>query len=99
MLKLTVIVKAKDAHQGKPVADLLFQLYHSKGITGATVFQGVRGYGIRGVARADILGMSINLPVEIETVAEREKILEVIPQVRSIVEGNGLVTTTEVDVY
>jgi PII-like signaling protein len=69
-LKLTVIVKARDSFEGKPVVDVLLSLYKRAGISGATVTHAARGYGVRGVARADVLGLSVNLPTIIETVAD-----------------------------
>lgn len=99
MLKLTVIVKARDSYQGKPVIDLMVDLCHKSGITGATVTHGARGYGARGVARADVLGMSVNLPAIFETVSDRDKIAIVLPEIRKMIGSNGLVTTSEVDVY
>ena len=74
MLRLTVIVKARDSFKGKPMVDVLISLYKEAGISGATVTHAARGYGARGVARADILGLSVNLPTIIETVADHEKV-------------------------
>ncbi len=99
MTKLTVIVKAKDSFQGKPVVDLLVSLYKKEGISGATITHAARGYGIRGVARADVLGLSINLPAIVETVAEGEKVAKVLPEIHRMIGNNGLITTSEVDVY
>lgn len=99
MLKLTVIVKARDSHKGKPMVDVIISLLQKAGISGATVTHAARGYGARGVARADVLGLSVNLPTIIETVAEKDKIAKVIPQVREMVGTNGLITTSEVSVY
>ncbi|HUH99466.1 MAG TPA: DUF190 domain-containing protein [Nitrososphaerales archaeon] len=99
MLKLTVIVKAKDSYQGKPVVDVLLSLFKKVGISGATVTHAARGYGVRGVARADVLGLSVNLPTIIATVTDRERIARVLPEIQRMVGTNGLITTTEVDVY
>ena len=99
MLKLTVIVKAKDSYQGKPVVDVVINLCHSAGITGATVTHAARGYGARGIARADVLGLSVNLPAIIETISERDKIAKILPEIQKMVGSNGLITTAEVDVY
>ena len=99
MLLLTVIVRSRDSYEGKPVDGVILSLYKRMGISGATVTHGARGYGIRGEARADVLGLSINLPVIIETVVDRERVDKLIPEVRRIVGGNGLVTTTEVSLY
>jgi PII-like signaling protein len=99
MLRLTVVVKARDSFGGKPVVDVLLSLYKKTGISGATVTHAARGYGVRGVARADVLGLSVNLPTIIETVAEYEKVGEVLPEIHRMVSSNGLITTEEVNVY
>jgi uncharacterized protein len=99
MLKLTVIVKARDTYHGKPLVDVVISLCKDAGIAGATVTHAARGYGVRGVARADVLGLSVNLPTIIETVAEKDKIAKVLPQVHEMIGSNGLITTAEVDVY
>jgi uncharacterized protein len=99
MLRLTVIVKARDSFQGKPLVDVLLSLYKQAGISGATVTHAARGYGARGVARADVLGLSVNLPTIIETVADNEKVGELLPEIQRMVGSNGLITTAEVNVY
>jgi uncharacterized protein len=98
MLKLTVRVRHRDEHDGKQITDLLLALYKRNGISGATVFQGIRGYGARGSTRADVLGLSMNLPVVIETVDEPHKIQAVLAEVKVIVGSNGLITLEELDV-
>lgn len=98
MLKLTVRVRAKDEHEGKSIPDLLLSLYKSRGISGATILQGIRGYGKHGTSRADVLGLSLNLPLVIETVDEEGKVLAILPEVRIIVGMNGLTTVEPVDV-
>jgi uncharacterized protein len=99
MLRLTVIVKARDSFEGKPIVDLLLSIYKKAGISGATVTHAARGYGARGVSRADVLGLSVNLPTIIETVASNETVGKVLPEIHRMVGSNGLVTTEEVNVY
>jgi uncharacterized protein len=99
MLKLTVIVKARDSFKGKPVVDVVLSLYKQAGISGATVTHAARGYGVRGVARADVLGLSVNLPTIIETVAPNEKIAQVLLEVHRMIGSNGLIMTEEVNAY
>jgi len=99
MLKLTVIVKARDNYQGKPVVEVLLSLFKKVGISGATVTHAARGYGARGVARADVLGLSVNLPTIIETVASSEMVGKVLLEIHHMVGNNGLITTEEVNVY
>lgn len=99
MLRLTVIVKAKDSYQGRPVVDVILALCKAAGIPGATVTHAARGYGIRGVARTDVLGLSINLPTIIETVTDKERVAKILPEIHRMVGANGLITTSEVEVY
>jgi PII-like signaling protein len=98
MLKLVVRVRHRDDYEGKNIADALLSMYRQKGISGATVWQGVRGYGRRGESRADILGLTLNLPLVIETVDEHQKIEELLSDVKRIVGTNGLITLEEVKV-
>lgn len=97
-LRLIVRVRARDEHEGKPVSDLLLSLYKTSGISGATVLQGVRGYGKHGVSRADVLGLSINLPLVIETVGDEEKVSGILSEVKRIVGSNGLITIEPVEI-
>jgi uncharacterized protein len=98
MLKLTVRVRGRDAHKGKPIVDLLLALYKERGLSGATVLQGVRGFGVHGVSRVDVLGLSINLPLVIETVEAPPKIEAILSEVKTIVGENGLITIEDVRV-
>lgn len=97
-LRLTIRIRHRDEHQGRPIVDLLMTLYKNSNISGATVLQGIRGYGVRGAARADVLGLSVNLPLVIEAVDDPSKIRPILPQVKEIVGSNGLVTLEETEV-
>ncbi|HUK27105.1 MAG TPA: DUF190 domain-containing protein [Candidatus Acidoferrales bacterium] len=99
MLKLTVRIRNRDEYDGKPIIDLLLALFKDHGITGTTVLQGIRGFGMHGVARVDVLGLSVNLPVVIETIDEYQKIEPLLNDVKRIVGSNGLVTLEEVRVF
>ncbi len=99
MLKLTVRVRNSDAYQGKNISDVLIELYKKSGISGVTLLQGVRGYGTRGASRVDILGLSANLPLVIETIDEYQKIESILSKVKNIVGSNGLITLEEVNVF
>lgn len=98
MLKLTVIVRSRDSHTGKPIADLFVSLYGKNGVSGATILQGVRGYGKHGMARAHVLGLSINLPLVVMTIGETEKIESILSKVKKIVGSNRIITLEEVSV-
>jgi len=97
MLKLTVYSRNSDKYHGKSISDALFELYQKNSINGATILQGIRGYGVRGASRADVLGLSVNLPIIIETIDENQKIESIISSVKNIVGTNGLIMLEEVN--
>jgi len=99
MLKLTVRARSHDQFEGKSLADSLLELYAAHGISGATVVQGIKGYGVRGHAKFEVLGLSVNLPIIIETVGEYEKVEEVLASVKKMVGTNGLITLEEVNAF
>jgi uncharacterized protein len=99
MLRLSVFARNTDKYEGKSISDVLFELYKKSGISGATIIQGVRGYGIRGSSRADVLGLSVNLPLIIETIDEFQKIESVLSSVKNILGSNGLITLEEVSTF
>ena len=47
----------------------------------------------------DVLGLSVNLPVVIETIDEYQKIEPLLSDVKQIVGNNGLITLEEVHVF
>ena len=99
MLRLTVRARSKDQFEGRSLADSLLELYKKHGIGGATITQGVKGYGVRGAARFDVLGLSVSLPIIIETVGEFQKVEEVLASVKRMVGANGLITLEEVNAF
>ncbi|MHB1907476.1 MAG: DUF190 domain-containing protein [Nitrososphaerales archaeon] len=99
MLKLTVRIRNRDSHDGRNIEDLLLGVYKDSGISGATVLQGVRGFGTRGVSRVDVLGLSVNLPLIIETIDEYQKVERILTKVKEIVGTNGLITLEEVNAF
>jgi uncharacterized protein len=99
MLKLTVRARTGDKFEGRNLAEALLSLYKERGIGGATVFQGVKGYGLRGSARLNVLGLSVSLPVIVETIGEYAKVESVLSEVKRMVGRNGLITLEEVSVF
>jgi uncharacterized protein len=99
MLKLTVRARANDHFEGRNLADSLLELYKKNEIGGATVVQGVKGYGVRGAAKFDVLGLAVNLPIVIETVGEYQKIEGILASVKRMVGANGLITLEEVNAF
>ena len=99
MLKLTVRARTHDQYGGKSLSDSLLELYKNAGLGGATVTQGVKGYGVRGASKFDVLGLSVNLPIIVETVGEYDKVKAILVTVKTMVGSNGLVTLEEVNAF
>ncbi len=93
--KLTIYVDESDKAYGKPVYEVLLDLFYKRKIAGASVFRGIEGYGSDGVFHtAKILELSTSLPVKIEVVDSEAIINEVLPEVTSIV-TRGLVEISD----
>ena len=93
--KLSVYVDEADNLHGKPVYEVLLDIFFKRKIAGVSVFRGVAGYGSNGVVHtAKILELSTTLPVKIEVVDSEEMINDVLPDVTSIVE-KGLVEVSD----
>lgn len=93
--RLTVYVDESDKIGGKPVYEILMDVFYKKKIAGVSVFRGVAGYGSDGVFHTSkMLELSTSLPVKIEAVDSEEMINTVLPDVSEIV-GKGLIEISD----
>ncbi len=96
--KLTIYLDEGDKLHGKPVYEVLLDIFFKRKIAGATVFRGIEGYGSDGVFHtAKMLELSTTLPVKIEVVDSEEMISDVLEDVTSIVE-KGLIEVSDTTV-
>ncbi|MFO0753348.1 MAG: DUF190 domain-containing protein [Thermodesulfovibrionales bacterium] len=96
--KLTVYIDETDKYEGKPVYEVLMDLFYRKGISGVSAFRGIAGYGSDRVFHTSkILDLSTALPIKIEVVDSEEKIRSVLPDVEEIVK-KGLVELSDTTV-
>jgi PII-like signaling protein len=96
--KLTIYVDETDKFHGKPVYEVLLDIFFKKSIIGVSVFRGVAGYGSDGVFHTSkMLELSTSMPVKIEVVDSEEMINRVMPDVYHVVE-KGLVEVTDTTV-
>lgn len=96
--KLTVYVEEADHFGGKPVYEVLLNIFHKKKIAGVSVFRGVAGYGPKGVVHtAKIEALAMNMPMKIEALDTEENINRVLPDVYQVVE-KGLVEIADTNV-
>lgn len=96
--KLTIYVDEVDKFHGKPVYEVLLDIFFKKKIMGVSVFRGIAGYGSDGVFHTSkMLELSTSMPVKIEAVESEEMINRVLPDVYHVVE-KGMVEVTDTNV-
>ncbi|ACX72111.1 MAG: DUF190 domain-containing protein [Methanococci archaeon] len=96
---LKIYLREGDKFEGELMYKYLIKLMKNEGLSGATVYKGICGYGIRGIAEFDIFRLSMNLPVIIECIDVEENINRVLPKLYEVVKNNGLIAITECEVY
>jgi PII-like signaling protein len=85
-------------HRGKPLYQALLNMLREHGCAGASVVQGIAGFGASArIHTGSILRLSMDLPVIVEVVDAEEKIQEVLPLMDEMI-GGGLVTLEKVHV-
>lgn len=96
--KLVVYIDETHKFHGKPVYEVLLDIFFKKKIMGVSVFRGIAGYGSDGVFHTSkMLELSTSMPVKIEVVESEEMINRVLPDVYHIVE-KGMVEITDTNV-
>jgi len=95
MWQLIIRIKRNDEVGGKRVAHLLLDVLKKAGISGATVWTGVDGFGKRGKSTMHLEGVQVNMPLIIEVVDLQEKLEPLLIELKGLVDDNGLVTIQE----
>ena len=94
---LTIRIKKNDEVNGKRLYRTLLDFMMGAGISGATVVSAMDGFGRRGRSTLHIEGISMNYPLVIEVVEEQSKLEPLLPQIKRMVDDNGIVTLHEVN--
>lgn len=97
MLCLMIRIKRNDELNGKRLHKLLIDFLIQNKIAGATVWTGVDGFGKRRRSTIELEGITINMPLIIEIIDEKSKLEPLLPNLKRMVNDNGLVTIHEVD--
>lgn len=93
--RLAIYVDEIDKVKGKTAYKAILDFLCKNGVSGATVFRGVAGYGGDGVVhRARILELSDNLPLKIEVIESAEKLESIMPELLQLV-GKGLIELSD----
>jgi PII-like signaling protein len=96
MWQLVIRIKKNDEVGGKRLQTLLMDCLVKTGVSGATVWTGVDGFGKRGKSTLHLEGVIVNMPLMIEVVDLQEKLEPLLPELKAIVGDDGLVTVNEV---
>jgi len=80
------------SYKGMPLYQALLQMLREHGCAGASVVQGIAGFGASArIHTGSLLRLSMDLPIIVEVVDTEEKIQEVLPLMDRMI-GGGLVT-------
>jgi|SRR5690349_7638782 uncharacterized protein len=97
MLCLTIRIKKNDELHKKRLERLIIDFLMQNKVSGATVWLGVDGFGKGGRSTVHLEGITINQPLMIEIIDDREKIEPLLIPLKRIVDDHGLMTFHEVD--
>lgn len=96
--RLKIYVGESDRWENLPAYKAVVHFLREKGFRGATVTQGVYGFGKRSLLHASSpLRLSMDMPIIIEAVDRKERFEEVLPQLVRMVR-DGLITLEDVTV-
>lgn len=97
-VRLKIYLGESDRFEGRPAYQAVVERMREKGLWGATVTRGIYGYGKRSrLHSASALRLSEDLPLIIEVVEARAKLLALVPELSEMVKG-GLITIEDVQV-
>lgn len=97
-LRLTIFIGEADIWHHKPLFTEIVHRAHTAGLSGASVFRGVEGYGASNhIHTTRLLSLSEDLPVAIVIIDTADRIRAFLPQLDDLV-TTGLVTLDEVTV-
>ncbi len=96
LLKIFIGEGHKHGHQ--PLYEAIVLEARKRGLSGATVTRGIMGFGKNSQLRTSkVLCLSLDLPLTIEIIDEKEKISKFLPILDPMIK-QGLVTSEKIDV-
>jgi len=98
MWTVTIRFKRNDHLGGKRLEPMIMEFLKKSGVSGATAWTGVDGFGKRGNSTLKLEGVTVNMPLIIEVIDESGKLEPLLPELKRMVGDNGLVTIQEIDV-
>jgi PII-like signaling protein len=97
-LRLTVFVGEADRHGHRSLAEEIVHRAHASGLSGASVFRGIEGFGAsEQLHTTRLLSLSDDLPLAIVIVDAPDRVRAFVSQLDELL-TDGLVTLDEVEV-
>jgi uncharacterized protein len=96
---VTIMIKRNDQLHGKPLHKVLIEFLMRAKISGATVLTGIDGFGKRRRSTIHLEGITMNMPLIIKIIEEQSKIEPLLPQIKRMVNDNGVLSIHEVQVF
>jgi len=95
---MRIYVGEKDKWHEKPLYKAIVECMRANDIAGATVYQGILGYGANGrIHKGSPMGLSHDRPVMLSVIETEEKLRKVMPLLDEMVQ-QGLVVLSDVDI-
>ncbi len=94
MISLIIRIKRNDKFEDKRLHELIISLLLQNNISGCTVWSGVDGFGKR---KRSTSTSEDNMPLVIEVIDEKLNIEPLLPEIKRIIGGNGVITIHEVN--
>ncbi|MFE5077573.1 DUF190 domain-containing protein [Streptomyces halstedii] len=95
-VRLTVLLDDTDMWHHRPLSSEIVHRAHAAGLSGASVFHGVEGFGQQQMVHtARLLSMTDDLPIAVVVVDGEARIRDFLPQLEEL-EIQGLVTLEQV---
>jgi hypothetical protein len=98
-LRLTVLVGESDGWHHRPVFTEIVHRAHLAGLSGASVFRGIEGFGTSSMIHTQrLLSLSEDLPVAVVIVDTEERIRAFLPLIGELVAGGGVAFLDECEI-
>jgi len=96
---LQIFIEDTDKWEGDRLSEAIVRLLHKRGIAGATVWNGVMGYGAGGrIHKKGLFGVTDEKPVIITAIDSDESLRAVLPEILPMVK-EGVVALSDTELF
>ncbi len=96
---LQIFIEDTDTWEGESLSEAIVRLLHKRGIAGATVWNGVMGYGAAGrIHKKGLFGVTDERPVIITAIDSEESLRAIVKEILPMVK-EGVVALHDTEVF